>query len=111
MQVRYLYHYKMHTWLTTREGSFLFYAAGQLTAPQLFLTSEAPRYQTGFRSMLAAFIAMIVLQFFLMFYLNWENRRRDRLYGKVEDKTAAQQAEDDFLDLTDKEQPNFRYAW
>lgn len=93
------------------KGSFLMYAAGQLTAPQLFRSDEAPRYQTGFRAMLASFIAMIVLQFFLMFYLNWENKRRDRLYGKVEDKTLAQQNEDDFLDLTDKEQPNFRYAW
>jgi len=45
---------------------FLAYSAGNLVAPQLFITSEAPRYPTGFRGMIASFIALIVLALILM---------------------------------------------
>ena len=46
---------------------FLAYSAGNLTAPQLFIDSEAPRYATGFRGMISAFLAMIVLEAILMY--------------------------------------------
>lgn len=88
------------------------YAAGNLTAPQLFISSEYPRYPTAFRGMIAAFVSIIVLEIILFVYLVWENRRRDRKYGKV-DRTQeiAEPLEEDFLDLTDKEQPHFRYMF
>ncbi|KAF2095306.1 MFS general substrate transporter [Rhizodiscina lignyota] len=95
---------------TVAAGIFLFYSAGNLTAPQLFIDAEAPRYPTGFRGMIASFLSMIVIEAFLMVYLIWENKRRDRKFGKV-DPNQPQQTDSDFFNLTDKEQPYFRYAW
>ena len=40
--------------------------------------------------------------------LSYENRRRDRLYGKVEEKDLDETA---FGDLTDRENKNFRYVF
>ena len=94
---------------TVAAGIFLFYSAGNLTAPQLFIAAEAPRYATGFRGMIASFMAMIVIEAALMLYLIRENRRRDRKFGTVH--TDQPHATNNFLDLTDKEQPHFRYAW
>ncbi|KAL6806286.1 major facilitator superfamily domain-containing protein [Trichoderma sp. SZMC 28013] len=88
-------------------GIFLAYSAGNLVAPQLFIDSEAPLYRTGFRGMIASFLALIVLAFILMTYLVLQNKQRDKKYGKS-DPNAIQ--EDDFLDLTDKELHYFRYA-
>jgi ACS family allantoate permease-like MFS transporter len=93
---------------TVAAGLFLSYSAGNLVAPQLFLTREAPRYPTGFKGMIAAFILMIVVEILLMLWLIWENKRRDKKFGTV---GQGEDADTDFLDLTDKEQPNFRYVW
>jgi len=38
----------------------------------------------------------------------WENRRRDRKYGKQE--AIHQGTVDGFVDITDKKQRNFRYT-
>jgi len=89
-------------------GVFLFYSAGQLVAPQLFHSNQAPRYPLGFRGMIASFLSMFVLGGILMAYLLWENRRRDLKYGKPE---ITEVQENDFLDLTDMEQTYFRYAY
>lgn len=89
-------------------GMFLAYSAGNLVAPQLFIDSEAPRYQTGFRGMIASFIVLIVLALSLMGYLVWQNRQRDKKYGKVDPNEPQ---EDNFLDKTDRELSYFRYSW
>jgi ACS family allantoate permease-like MFS transporter len=44
---------------------FLGYSIGNLVAPQLFISSEVPRYPTGFRGMIASFIVLIVLAIIL----------------------------------------------
>lgn len=93
---------------TVSAGMFIAYSAGNLVAPQLFISSEAPRYQTGFRGMIASFVALIVLALLLMSYLTWENRKRDRKYGKVD---VNKPQEDDFLNKTDRELAYFRYTW
>jgi len=93
---------------TVAAGLFLSYSVGNLVAPQLFLAKEAPRYPTGFKGMIVAYIAMIVVEAVLMLWLIWENKRRDRKYGPV---VPEEETDQDFLDLTDKEQPHFRYVW
>lgn len=92
---------------TVSAGMFLAYSAGNLVAPQLFIDSEAPRYQTGFRGMIASFIVLIFLAITLMVYLIWQNRQRDHKYGKVDPNVPQ---EDNFLDKTDKELEYFRYT-
>ncbi|KAL7930652.1 major facilitator superfamily domain-containing protein [Trichoderma chlorosporum] len=88
-------------------GIFLAYSAGNLVAPNLFIDSEAPLYSTGFRGMIASFLTLIVLTLILMAYLIFQNKRRDKKYGKIDTNTLQ---EDDLLDLTDKELHYFRYA-
>lgn len=93
---------------TVSAGIFLAYSAGNLVVPNLFIDKEAPLYPTGFKGMIASFVTIMVLAFVLMGYLIVQNRKRDKMYGRV-DPNAVQ--EDDFMDLTDKELHYFRYAW
>jgi hypothetical protein len=45
----------------------------------------------------------------LRVYYSWENKRRDRRYGRVEDMAASQQSADDLSQKTDREIKSFRY--
>lgn len=92
---------------TVAAGMFVAYSVGNLVGPQLFIDSQAPRYPTGFRGMIISFVLLIVLAFLLMIYLIRENKLRDKKYGKAK----VSQAEEDFLDKTDRELTYFRYAW
>ncbi|EKV05348.1 Allantoate permease [Penicillium digitatum PHI26] len=79
-----------------------------------FISSEAPTYPTGFRAYFVTASMMIVLQAALMIYYLNENRCRDkRSKGMVIADKANQHhiLETDLMDLTDREQPNFRYTW
>ena len=42
----------------------------------------------------------------LVFYYKWENRRRDRIYANQEHREDSE-----FLDLTDRENHEFRVSW
>ncbi|QQK40289.1 Major facilitator superfamily domain, general substrate transporter [Penicillium digitatum] len=93
---------------------FVGYCVGQIITPQFFISSEAPTYPTGFRAYFVTASMMIVLQAALMIYYLNENRCRDkRSKGMVIADKANQHhiLETDLMDLTDREQPNFRYTW
>lgn len=75
----------------------------------MFLTNEAPVYQTAFRASFICFALCIVLTLVLRFYLVWENKRRDRLAAAAGGEVGTHEG-DEFLDMTDKEQKTiFRY--
>lgn len=84
----------------------LAYAAGNWIGPQTFRGSEAPMYHSG-KLMVAVMYGCSAVTLIVLRLVNvFENRRRD--------KKAAEQPETvapgtEFLDLTDFEQPNFRY--
>lgn len=88
---------------------FVGYAVGQIIAPQFFLAKESPTYPTGFRAFYVSTALMIVIQSALLVYLRWENARCDRISAALEHEEQADAAA--FLDLTDKEQPGFRYIY
>ncbi|KAJ5207472.1 Major facilitator superfamily domain general substrate transporter [Penicillium cf. griseofulvum] len=93
---------------------FVGYYIGQIITPQFFITSKAPTYPTGFRAYFVTASMMIVIEAALMMYLINENRRRDkRSEGSVIADEGNQHhiLETDLMDLTDREQPNFRYSW
>lgn len=83
------------------------YCAGNMIGPQVFLTCEAPEYQTGKLTMAAAQVAQFVLICILAIYNYSENKRRDKtgIDAPPEDFVNAE-----FADLTDKEMPWFRYS-
>ncbi|KAI1385490.1 major facilitator superfamily transporter allantoate [Hypoxylon trugodes] len=98
---------------------FIFFCVAQVAAPQLFVSSESPRYPTAFKAAFSCFALLIILPIVLMLYLRWQNQKRDRQYGKVDhdDSTDISAVNgddqpDEFFDLTDFEQKEkFRYVY
>ncbi|KAL7423536.1 hypothetical protein Q5752_001116 [Cryptotrichosporon argae] len=84
------------------------YGIGNWLGPQTFQSSTAPVYRTG-KTVLAVFFGLCIVDLFFLRNINWrENRRRDRL--AEQDPASAVQPEDAAArDMTDREQPAFRY--
>ncbi|CAG7555622.1 unnamed protein product [Fusarium equiseti] len=84
---------------------FLAYCIGNIIGPHGFIGSEAPIYQTGCKLIIGCVAAQVVLALILRFVLIRRNRLRDEKGPVIEDENAALQ------DLTDFENPNFRYSY
>ncbi|CAL1185373.1 unnamed protein product [Candida parapsilosis] len=82
------------------------YCVGNLVGPQIFLDSQAPVYSGGKIGIVVAGVAALVC--LILVYISYyvDNKRRDALppvdMSKIENY--------EFADLTDKQNPNFRYA-
>lgn len=90
---------------------FLGYCVGNIAGPFFYKTSQAPTYTLGIWSMVTSHLVEIATILVMRFALQWENRRRDRLYGLVEDMDRRDVSATAFGDLTDKENHNFRYVY
>lgn len=91
---------------TVNGCQILAYAAGNWIGPQTFRSSEAPEYYHG-KMMVAIMYGAAAIIIALIRILNiMENKRRDkRALEHPEEDTAGTE----FLDLTDFQQPRFRY--
>ncbi|OKL62654.1 hypothetical protein UA08_01639 [Talaromyces atroroseus] len=85
------------------------YTVGNIISPQTFQAKDAPRY-------LPAKISICILYFLItvdLFVIRWlsirENRRRDRAKEALGEAHAVEQNHE-FLDLTDRQNQEFRYA-
>ena len=85
------------------------YSASNLAGPQTFIESQAPSYKGAKIAMIVCYSACVVTLSLLYFINDRENKRRDRI--------AAERGTDDkvmenleFADLTDFENPHFRYT-
>ncbi|KAH8803568.1 major facilitator superfamily domain-containing protein [Xylogone sp. PMI_703] len=88
---------------------FLGYATGFIIGPQFFISSEAPKYQTGFKTMIITFGTTTFVPLGLWVYLTWLNKRKEaKLLASGRENVYARNEE--FLDLTDREQDHFRYS-
>ncbi|SCU90308.1 LAME_0E07976g1_1 [Lachancea meyersii CBS 8951] len=85
------------------------YAASNLAGPQTFIPSQAPGYSGAKVSMVVCYAATVVI-LSALFVVNYrENIRRDKIQAeRGPDSVKIENLE--FADLTDKENPNFRYA-
>ncbi|KAF7586290.1 hypothetical protein BBP40_009146 [Aspergillus hancockii] len=83
---------------------FIGWAVGNLIAPQLFQNSDAPRYMRGFLAHIVVYAAYVGLVFLTRVILVARNRSKERLTSEVSHELA-------FQDLTDLENPNFRYVY
>ncbi|KAJ5494944.1 MFS allantoate transporter [Penicillium diatomitis] len=98
--------------VVTNAVLFLGYCTGNLAGPFFYKTDQSPTYPLGIWSMIVAHLIEVVLVSALGLLLRWENHKRDRiqsqmpggLEGRDLDATA-------FLDLTDRENLNFRYIY
>ncbi|EDU41251.1 ProP Permease of the major facilitator superfamily [Pyrenophora tritici-repentis] len=97
-----------HTKRSTANGMwFVFYAAGNIAGANIFFAREKPRYYSALTGLIVCYCAMVVLGGVLAVWMGWQNKRRDRLWGKGQDEQAIR---DGFSDLTDMQAKHFRYA-
>ncbi|KAK5713495.1 hypothetical protein LTR15_011195 [Elasticomyces elasticus] len=94
---------------TVNAAMFLGYATGFIIGPQFFITSEAPGYATGFKAMIVTFGTTSFLPLGLWMYLAWLNKRKEAETSSSAGEVVYVRNEE-FLDLTDREQPHFRYS-
>ena len=83
-------------------------------SPQLFIASEAPRYETALRSLVVCAVLVQALTILLGFYYYIQNKRRDGLVANMtEDELTANTVDnEEFLDRTDREDwVRFRYKF
>ncbi|KGO39840.1 Major facilitator superfamily domain, general substrate transporter [Penicillium expansum] len=101
---------------TVQAHFFIVYCAGNIAGPQLFIEKEAPHYLTAYNGCLGSLAVAIGLAVILRFYLDWENKRRDKEQGVYIDPEAIDIFEHDLDDMmlarviqTDWENRSFRY--
>ncbi|GAB1211345.1 hypothetical protein ATERTT37_000458 [Aspergillus terreus] len=91
--------------VTSTAFVFLAYCIGNIIGPHAFLAEEAPIYQTGCKLILACALCQIACTVALRVLLVSRNRRRDKM-----GLPAGEQQEEVMEDLTDFENPRFRYV-
>ncbi|SCV02700.1 LAMI_0H02102g1_1 [Lachancea mirantina] len=85
------------------------YAASNLAGPQTFIAKQAPGYNGAKIAMLVCYAGCVVTLSALYVLNIYENKKRDRIQAeRGPSDTIIENLE--FADLTDKENPNFRYA-
>ncbi|KAI0165748.1 major facilitator superfamily domain-containing protein [Xylariaceae sp. FL1272] len=84
------------------------YAVGNLIGPQTFLSWQAPKYRGAIIAMLTSYAVCVVIMLAYLALGTWENKRRDRKYGKPEE--VHQGTVEGFVDVSDMQQTNFRYT-
>lgn len=79
--------------------------------PQVFLSWDGPRYFIAFATHLGCYSLLVLVIVGLRFHLVRENRRRDALAAAGVREAKDERMVHAFEDLTDKENPNFRYVY
>lgn len=98
-----------HTKKTTVNALLLIaYCVGNLIGPQTFLAKEAPGYNTAIICIVTFTCVSLVTLIALYFLYSWANKRRDE--GHLDTSEFDKIENIEFADLTDKENPYFRYA-
>ncbi|ROW00904.1 hypothetical protein VPNG_08256 [Cytospora leucostoma] len=87
---------------------FLGYCIGNIAGPFFFETDQQPEYPLGMWSMIFCHLAEPAIVIVFRVILSLENKRRDR-----KSSSTAELGLDDtaFNDMTDWENPNFRYVY
>jgi hypothetical protein len=93
--------------------SFIFWAAGNMTAPQIFQDSDKPRYQKGFTAHFCLYVLFNIFAAILRVLLVRRNKAKRAAAAALGALETAQDEKIEhthaFEDLTDKENPDFRY--
>ncbi|RAK81002.1 putative MFS allantoate transporter [Aspergillus fijiensis CBS 313.89] len=98
--------------VVTNAVLFLGYCTGNIAGPFFYKTNQAPTYELGIWSMIVCHLLEVVLITTLGFLLRWENQRRDRIQSQTEGGLEGRDLDSTaFMDLTDRENLNFRYIY
>ncbi|KAI8627793.1 major facilitator superfamily domain-containing protein [Xylariaceae sp. FL1651] len=91
--------------------NFIFWATGNAIGPQVFLAWDAPKYHIAFATHLGCYSVLVLALIFFRWYLIRENKRRDKLAAEGVREAKDANLTHAFEDLTDRENPNFRYMY
>lgn len=95
--------------------TFIGWAAGNSAGPQVFQAKDAPRYRNAFCVQLGCYVASILVLVGLRVYYMTQNANKraanNILKGRAEDAEDEIDLSQAFLDLTDKQNINFRYSY
>ncbi|KAF2021719.1 MFS general substrate transporter [Aaosphaeria arxii CBS 175.79] len=89
---------------TTMSMVFIGWAVGNLIAPQIFREKDAPRYLSGFIVHIGVYGVYMIIVVISRLVLMRRNRVKEANVSEVSHDLA-------FSDLTDIENPNFRYVY
>lgn len=92
--------------VVTNAFLFLGYCVGNIAGPFFYKASQSPTYELGIWSMIFCHLSEFAIVLGFRFFLAWENKKRERVYGEQVDADATA-----FGDLTDWENTNFRYVY
>ncbi|KAI0834472.1 allantoate permease [Hypoxylon sp. FL0890] len=96
--------YAGHTKKVTMNAMLLLsFCLGNIIGPLTFRDADKPQYLPAKIVIVASTAVALVTTGVLMAYYRWENKRRDRLYPRLEHKENSE-----FFDLTDRENKEFR---
>ncbi|WVO23419.1 uncharacterized protein IAS62_004772 [Cryptococcus decagattii] len=105
-----------HTKKATANAMLLIgYCLGNLLSPQMWEAKYAPRYYIPWGIILGTYVLNPIILLGIWFFLNRENKRRDKLVEKgelVQEKFVDEYGEEidpTFLDMTDHKNLSFRY--
>lgn len=86
-----------------------------ITGPQVFLTWDSPRYLIAFSTHMGCYVLLVLVLIFLRFWLRAQNAKKDRVQAELAAAGATGVVDEQMLhafdDLTDRENPNFRYVY
>ncbi|KAJ5288717.1 MFS general substrate transporter [Penicillium angulare] len=89
---------------------FLAWAVGNMIGPQVFQSKDAPRYFTCFSVHMGCYVGIIILLAILRWHLKRQNMKRD-LLQENDSRASEANLDNAFDDLTDRENPSFRYQY
>ena len=82
-----------------------------ISGPQVFLSWDSPRYFIAFATHLGCYSLLVIVILYLRWYLVRQNKKRDELAAAGVREANDSKLVHAFEDLTDKENPNFRYVY
>ena len=91
--------------------NFICWATGNAIGPQVFLAWNAPRYLIAFAVHMGCYVVLVFIIFFLRWWLKRQNDAKDRLAAADVKEANDEDYIHAFDDLTDRENPNFRYVY
>ena len=91
--------------------NFIIWSAGNAIGPQVFLSWNGPRYFIAFATHLGCYSLLVIVIVALRFYLIHQNKIRDQMAQSGVQDAQNNQFSHAFEDLTDKENPSFRYVY
>jgi hypothetical protein len=96
---------------------FIAWAVGNAIGPQVFRANDSPRYIKAFIAHIVLYSVQMLTIVLLRARLMRLNVVKRRAQKKAENKASAEEVEEDlghqnaFADLTDQENPDFRYVY